>query len=170
MQTDATYSDAIKLKYPESVVVAIAKDPQGKYNPISLGWCMCTSIDPPMLAISIGLTRYSLEAVRSAGAFVVAMPSEDQEADVMLFGTKSGRDMDKLAVAETTTVPAAKIDCVLLDDAVANFECTLESELETGDHVVFVGRVVASHMNEAGDVRRLYTVGENYKMGGVAAE
>ena len=43
----------------------------------------------------------------------------------------------------------------------------MESELETGDRVLFVGRVVASHVNETGQLRRLYTVGENYQMGGV---
>ena len=38
---------------------------------------------------------------------------------------------------------------LFLADAVANFECKLESELETGDHFLLVGRVVASHVNEA---------------------
>jgi flavin reductase (DIM6/NTAB) family NADH-FMN oxidoreductase RutF len=35
---------------------------------------------------------------------------------------------------------------VILDDASANFECVLEGELITGDHVIFAGRVVASHV------------------------
>ena len=55
----------------------------------------------------------------------------------------------------------------VLADAVANFECKMESELETGDHVLFVGRVVASHVNDTGELRRLYTIGENFQMGGV---
>jgi flavin reductase (DIM6/NTAB) family NADH-FMN oxidoreductase RutF len=65
--------------------------------------------------------------------------------------------------------PATTIDCVLLADAVANFECRLESELETGDHVLFVGRVVASHVSESSELRRLYTVDEDFEMGGVVA-
>ena len=75
--------------------------------------------------------------------------------------------MDKLAVRATPTQPASKIDGVLLADAVANFECELESDLATGDHVIFVGRVVASHVNEDEGVRRLYTLAQGYKMGGV---
>jgi flavin reductase (DIM6/NTAB) family NADH-FMN oxidoreductase RutF len=43
----------------------------------------------------------------------------------------------------------------------------VESEVETGDHILFVGRVIASHVNEREDVRRLYTLGEGYAMGGV---
>jgi flavin reductase (DIM6/NTAB) family NADH-FMN oxidoreductase RutF len=74
--------------------------------------------------------------------------------------------MDKITECGTRTAPASKIDCVLFADAVANFECELESELETGDHVIFVGRIVASHMNEDPNVKRLYTLAEGYKMGG----
>ena len=166
MQRETSYAEAINLKYPEPVAIAIAKDPQGKYNPIALGWVMCTSHDPPMLAMSIGLTRYSLGAVREAGEFVIAFPSEEQEKETMLAGTRSGRDTDKLAAAGAATSPATKIDGVLLDDAVANFECKLVGELATGDHVLFAGEVVAAHVNT--DLKnRLYTVGAGHKMGGL---
>jgi flavin reductase (DIM6/NTAB) family NADH-FMN oxidoreductase RutF len=167
MQTETSYKEAIRRKYPEQVVIAIAKDPKGKYNPITIGWTMNTSHDPPMMAISIGRTRYSLEAVRGAGEFVIALPSSDMAEDALFHGTRSGRDMDKLTECGTRTQPATVIDGVLLADAVANFECKLESELETGDHVIFVGRVVASHVNESAELRRVYTIGENYEMGGV---
>ena len=67
--------------------------------------------------------------------------------------------MDKLVAHGTATQPATKIDCVLLSDAVANFECVLEGEVVTGDHAVFVGRVVAAHVNEDIEARRLYNFG-----------
>jgi len=165
MQKEAPYGEAIVLKYPEQVVIAIARDPQGKYNPITLGWTMITSGKPPMMAIGVGKPRYSAEAIRHAGEFVIAFPSEHQEAETMLFGTKSGRDTDKLAESGAATQPATKIDGVLLSDAVANFECRLVGEMETGDHILFVGEVVCSHVNEK-PLTRLYTVGAGYQMGG----
>ncbi len=166
MQQEAPYCEAVALKYPEQVVIAIAKDPQGKDNPITLGWTMIVSHDPPMMAVSIGKTRYSLEAFRSAGEFVIAFPSEHQQEETLLYGTKSGRDLDKLGAAGAVTQIAKEIDCVLLADAVANFECRIVSELATGDHVVFVGQIVRSHRNEA-TLNRLYTVGEGYAMAGL---
>jgi flavin reductase (DIM6/NTAB) family NADH-FMN oxidoreductase RutF len=63
--------------------------------------------------------------------------------------------------------PASKVESALLCDAVANFECKLVTELETGDHVIFVGEVICSHVNTV-RFNRLYTVGENLKMGGVS--
>ncbi len=159
MQVETTYNKAVARKYPEQVVIAIAKDEQGKFNPITLGWTMITSGQPPMMAISVAHTRHSLGAIRGSCEFVISFPSAAMASDVLFFGTKSGRDMDKLAVRGTKTQPASAIDGVLLCDAVANFECRLESELETGDHVLFVGRVVAAHVNEDPAVQRLYNLG-----------
>ena len=157
MQRQASYSEAVTTKYPEQIVIAIARDSKGKYNPITLGWTMIVSGDPPMMAVSIGKTRWSLEAMRQAGQFVIAFPSEHQQKETMLFGTRSGRDCDKLAESGVQTAPAVAIDGVLLADAVANFECRLAG----------VGEVVQAHRNER-PVNRLYTVGPNYKMGGLA--
>ena len=164
MQNEAPYPEAIVTKYPEQVVVAIARDESGKYNPITLGWTMITSHEPPMMAISVGKARYSLSAIRFAGEFVIAFPSADQADQVLLFGTQSGRDVDKFAAAGAATAPAKVIDSVLLSAAVANFECRLAGELETGDHVALIGEVVCSHVNPA-KPSRLYTVGPDYQMG-----
>jgi len=166
MQVEATYDQAMSRKYPEQIAIAIALDPQGKPNPITLGWVMNTSIDPPMLAISIGRTRYSLQAVRHSRQFVVSYPSAQMAADARFHGSRSGRDLDKLAACGTRTQPAKRVQGVILADAVANFECELEAELPTGDHVIFVGRVVASHVNSDPSVRRLYSLGDE-QMGAV---
>jgi flavin reductase (DIM6/NTAB) family NADH-FMN oxidoreductase RutF len=169
MQRQVSFTEANTTKYPEQVAVAVAKDPAGKYNPITLGWVMQTSINPPMLALSVGKTRYSVQALRHARQFVVAFPSEKQQEEAMLFGTRSGRDTDKLAQAGSKTRPAEKIDGVLLEEAVANFECRLAGEFETGDHIIFVGEVVCAHVNVS-PLNRLYTVSRGYKMTGLARE
>ena len=166
MQREVDYSEAIVTKYPEQIVVAIARDTKGKYNPITLGWTMLASGTPPMMAVAIAKKQWSIQAFRNAKEFVIAFPSEHQEKEVMLFGTKSGRDCDKLAEAHANTAPAKVIDCVLLADAVANFECRLVSEMEAGDHLIFLGQVLRAHRNDA-DLNRLYTVAPGYKMRGL---
>ena len=166
MQVKTTYDQASAKRYPEQIAIVIAKDPQGKFNPITVSWTMLTSHEPPMMAVSIGKTRYSLGAIRGAGEFVVSMPSTGMADDAVFHGTKSGSDMDKLTRCGTQVEPACEIDCVILSDAVANFECKLASEHEAGDHVIFVGEVVASHMSEQPALRRLYSLG-NEQMSGV---
>ena len=109
MQEEVARSRALAAKCPRELVVGIAKDPQGKYNPIALGWMMNTSHRPAMMAVSIGKTRYSLQAFRHAGEFVIAFPSERQRDETMRYGTQSGRDTDKLAAAGAKIEPARKI-------------------------------------------------------------
>jgi flavin reductase (DIM6/NTAB) family NADH-FMN oxidoreductase RutF len=164
MQKKVDYQEAIKTKYPEQVVIAIAKDRNGKVNPITLGWTMIVSGEPPMMAIAVAKTHYSIEAITHSECFTIAFPSSEMAEAALFFGSKSGRDIDKFAEFECGTEPAGEIDSVLLSDAVANFECILESQMVAGDHMIFVGKVVASHTNTE-PTKRLYTVGPGHKLG-----
>ena len=163
-QTD--YASAIARKFPEQVVIALAKDAKGIPNPITLGWTMIVSGTPPMMAIAVAKGHYSVGAIRHSKEFVIAFPAEDMGEEVLFYGTHSGRDTEKLKAHPCALQQASGVDGVLLADAVANFECRLASELETGDHIVFVGEVVAAHVNPE-PKQRLYTVGPGYKMSGV---
>ena len=164
MQKQIGYEQAIQTKYPEPVVIAIAKDKNGKANPITLGWSMVTSGNPPMIAISVAPERYSSETIRFSRCFTIAFPSAEMADTALFFGSKSGRDIDKFAESNCRMTPASKIDSVLLADAVANFEYSLESETITGDHIIFVGKVVASHMNTK-PKRRLYSIAPGHILG-----
>jgi len=167
MQKQVEYQEAIKTKYPEQVVIAIAKDRNGKANPITLGWTMIVSGEPAMMAIAVAKTHYSIEAITHSRCFTIAFPSSEMADAALFFGSNSGRDIDKFAEFECETEPAKEIDSVVLTDAVANFECTLESQMVAGDHVIFVGTVVACHTNNELK-KRLYTVGPGHKLGSVS--
>ena len=166
MQKQTEYQQAIKTKYPEQVVIAIVRDKDGKANPITLGWTMLASGQPPMMAIAVAKTHYSIETVRHSKCFTLCFPSSDLADAAHFIGSRSGRDNDKLAEFDCATEPAKVIDSVLLADAVANFECELESQTVAGDHIIFVGRIVASHINTE-PKKRLYTVGPGHKLGPV---
>jgi len=167
MQKQVDYAEAISTKYPEQVVIAIAKGAAGRANPITLGWTMIASGRPPMMAIAVATGHYSVQAIRHSKSFTIAYPSADMADAALFFGSRSGRDTDKFKEFDCKNEPAKKIDSVLLTDAVANFECTLESETLAGDHIIFVGKIVASHIN-AEPKKRLYTIGSGHKLGGVS--
>ncbi len=167
MQKRVEYSDAVKTKYPEQVVIAIAKDRQGKANPVTLGWTMYASGVPPMMAIAVAKKHYSIEAITHSECFTIAFPSSDMADAALFFGSKSGREIDKFAEFECETEPAKEIESVLLADAGANFECALDSQVPVGDHIIFVGTVVCSHKNTE-PKKRLYTIGPGHKLGAVS--
>jgi len=164
MQKQVKYEQAIKTKYPEQVVIAIAKDKNGKANPITLGWTMIVSGEPPMMAIAVAKGHYSVKTIRHSKCFTIAFPSSQMADAALFFGSKSGRDTDKFAEFDCKIEPAKVIDSVLLADAVANFECKLEWQKAAGDHIIFVGRVVASHVNTKRR-KRLYTIAPGHKLG-----
>ena len=166
MQRRTELGEALAGTYPGGITIAVAKDSSGKHNPITLGLFMQASGDPPMFAISVAPERHSFEAIRGTGEFVLSYPSLGMAGEALYHGTHSGRDMDKLAECKTRTEPAEKIDSVLLSDAMANLECELAGELESGDHVIFLGRVVAAHVNLDPEVKWLYGIGPGYKLGG----
>jgi flavin reductase (DIM6/NTAB) family NADH-FMN oxidoreductase RutF len=168
MQKQVEFAEAVKTKYPEQTVVAIARDSAGKANPITLGWTMFASGSPPMMAIAVAAGHYSVKAIEHSKCFTIAYPSADMAKDALFFGSRSGRDTDKFAQSECRTEPARRIDSLLLTEAVANFECVLESQTPAGDHIIYVGRVVAAHVNTE-PKRRLYTVAAGHKLGAVAA-
>lgn len=167
MQKQAEYAEAVGTKYPEQVVIAVAKDKDGKANPVTLGWTMIVSGKPPMMAIAVASRHYSIETIRHSKCFCLAFPSSEMADMALFFGSRTGRDIDKLADFDCKTEPAKAIDSVLLSDAVANFECELETETVAGDHIIFVGKVVSSHINTESK-KRLYTVAPGHKLGSVS--
>ena len=158
-------SEAWAKKYPEPVVLATSFG-NGKPNIIPLGWSMITSFKPPMMAISIGHTRYSHELINKSKEFVLAYPSEDMGKEVLYCGTHSGREVDKFKETGLKSSPAKLVKAPLIRDAIANFECKVIKQIDTGDHTIFVGEVVAAYVSSE-KKRRLYTLDKNRNFGGL---
>ncbi|MDK1032197.1 MAG: flavin reductase family protein [Planctomycetia bacterium] len=150
-------SEALERKYPEPIGLAVTIDSRGVANIIPLGWVIQTSFVPLMFAISIGHPRYSHKLLSECREFVLALPSEEQAEAMWFCGSHSGRDTDKFAESGFEPVPATKVKPPLIKGACANFECKLTASLETGDHTIFVGEVVAAHV-EPDAPGRLYTL------------
>lgn len=137
------FKDAVIRKYPEGVVLVSTISNEGKTNVMPAGWFMFTSHHPLMVAVSIGHERYTNQLIKEQGEMVIAFPSFEMAADVIITGSKSGRDHDKLGETGLRLIPAQKVQPYLIAGALANFECIVQSQLETGDHTIFVGEVVA---------------------------
>jgi len=149
MQREVSYAEACKLWCrPERVVLAVSLGAEGPADIIALGWKMRTSGAPPMVAISVGLTRHSHKLIQEAGEFVLAAPGEDMAAAVLFCGTRSGRDTDKFAEAKLTPVKARLVKPPLIAEALVNLECVVRGSLLTGDHTIFAGEIVASHVTD----------------------
>ncbi len=159
--------EAFARRFPEAVVLATTRSPEGKPNIITLGWWMRTSHKPPMVAISVAHKRFSYGLLVRTGEFVLVIPPEEWAEAAWLCGTKSGRDVDKFGETGLKAVKGEKVSAPLIEGAVAQFECVVRAMVPTGDHTVFVGEVLAAHLGPSKPP--LYSLNRRLELGGVRA-
>ncbi len=141
-------AEAVAAKYPEWVILVVARDAAGKPNLMPAGWGMICSGSPLMVCVAIGHGRYTHQCIEQTGEFVFAWAGEDQAELVKYAGSCSGRDHDKFSEFSIPTSDPSVINVPILTQAAANLECRLHASYPAGDHTIFVGEVVAGHLPE----------------------
>jgi len=138
--------EAMRMKYPEWIVLVVARDSKGKANLMPAGWGMVCSGKPLMVCVAIGHGRYTHKCIEDTAEFVFAWAGEGQAELVKYAGSHTGAKVDKFREFNIPTAPAAVVDVPLLAEAAANLECRLHRAVSVGDHTIFVGEVVAAHL------------------------
>jgi flavin reductase (DIM6/NTAB) family NADH-FMN oxidoreductase RutF len=146
-------SQALKFKYPEWIDLVVSRGADGSVNVMPVGWSTITSGTPLLYAVAINAGHHTTRLIRETREFVVAAPSAGMALATLYCGTHSGRDESKIAPSGLELLPATAVRVPLLEGAVYNLECVLHVEVETGDHVLFVGEVVAAHLDESAGPR-----------------
>jgi flavin reductase (DIM6/NTAB) family NADH-FMN oxidoreductase RutF len=75
--------------------------------------------------------------------FVVNLPTKQLAEQVRVLGTLSGRTMNKFQVAGLTPIPAVVVRPPRVAECPTHIECRIIDTVDTGDHTIFVGQVVA---------------------------
>jgi flavin reductase (DIM6/NTAB) family NADH-FMN oxidoreductase RutF len=136
-----------ELTKPDHPVLVISGRRNEGMNIMVAGWVMRTSFKPPLIAVSIGKTRYTHKMLEKYSEFVLAYPVKGHEKIIDFCGSKSGRSVNKFEVLDIKSAAAQKVNLVIIENAQINFECRLKEKIKTGDHTIFVGEVVAASGN-----------------------
>ena len=124
-------------------------DSNGKPNIITLGEVFNLGLTrPAIVGIAIRKSRYSHFLIRTTGCFTVNLPRAGMVHEVDLCGMVSGKDEDKFELAGFTRAESKHIDALIIEECPVNIECELCGLLETGDHDLFMGRVLEVHVDE----------------------
>ena len=148
VKVELSLRDFLQASPPSVVVLATCVDASGKPNIITLGMFMPISFDPPLVCIGVSPRRYSHKLIEETGEFVINVPTEDIIEETHFCGTKSGRDYDKFEETGLTTRPASRVKPPLIEECYAHLECRVVQRYTCGDHTLFVGEVVAAHINK----------------------
>jgi flavin reductase (DIM6/NTAB) family NADH-FMN oxidoreductase RutF len=142
---------AIMSAFPTGVAVVTALDEQGAPRGLTAQSVASVSAEPPLLLVCIDRSSRTLVAARARGRFAVNFLRADRGALCARFASKAEDKFDGVVWhASANGMP------VLHKDSLAHTECTIELELEAGDHVVLIGLAIGGKPPSPGDVPLVY--------------
>ena len=128
-------------------VLVTCQDEGANPNIITLAWVGVANSDPPMISIAIRPERYSYGIIKRTGEFVANLPTAAILKEMDFCGVASGSKLDKFSMTRLTPMPAEKLKAPLIKECPVNLECRVKQILPLGSHDLFLGEVVAAHMD-----------------------
>lgn len=153
-------------------VALVTTADRGTANVIPVAWHTPVSARPPLVAIAIEQSRQSAEMISHSEQFALNFPTRKLLHHVQYLGSISGKEIDKFEATQLETFVATHLSAPLLQDCVAWVECEVQEVLPFGDHFLYVGLVVAVHVDpaafderwliDAAEARPLHFLGGNH--------
>jgi len=132
---------AYHLTYPKLTVI-ITSGTYENPNAMAASWHTHLSFDPPLYGVSIAPRRYTCKLIRQHGDFGVNFLPFELAEKVWMTGSVSGLEVNKLKKFGLNKIKAAKINAPIIEQSLTALECKVVKEVETGDHIFFVGEIV----------------------------
>lgn len=167
MTTKLTYeqfsAEAAKL-IPKNAFMTTASG--GKTNTMTIGWGSVGIMwRKPVFTALVRQSRYTKELVDQSNEFTITLPLTDMKDALALCGSKSGRDLDKIAAAKLSladgqsiatpviAIPGLQLECKVLFKETMTPEnldsATQSSCYGDGDyHTLYFGEIVAAYKTE----------------------
>ncbi|MFC1571870.1 flavin reductase family protein [Candidatus Margulisiibacteriota bacterium] len=122
-------------------VFLVSSADSGAENFMPLAWGSLVSADPMLLCISVGHHRTSNKLITTSCEFVVNVPTVHLAETVLEAGQVSGRKFERFGL---TPIAAEAVAAPLIGECAAHLECKVINQLTVGDHMLFVGQVLAA--------------------------
>ena len=122
---------------------------------LTVGWTGIVNTRPPRTYVSIRPERNSYPIIKENWEFVINLPPARLARAVDLCGCRSGRQVDKFALAHLTAAPASSVGAPLIDECPVSLECRVFQSIPLGSHEMFLADILAvqvdaSLLDEAG--------------------
>lgn len=142
-------------RFATGITIATVSDANGVPHGFTANSFTSVSVEPPMILLCIDRRAQVLPKFQSNPHFAINILSEDQKELSMRFAAR--RDDRFQGVSWR---PAENDGYPLLDGALAHFLCRTTNTLDAGDHVIFLGEVLAV---QHGDGRPLLYYASAYR-------
>ena len=146
--------------------VFLTSNAGGQPNVMTLGWGGVTQFfSVPCFIAPVRDSRFTYGILRKAGAFTVSIPLHDMKPELMLAGTRSGRDINKFDGQGMTAAPAQQVHAPIVAECELHVECESMGYVRlnpdtmsdlimgrwypSGDmHTLFLGKVVRCYYTQ----------------------
>ena len=134
-----------------------------KPNAMTIGWgILGTMWGKPVFVVAVRLTRYTYDLLEKSDSFTVCLPAKGMDKALELCGTKSGRDLDKLAKLGFEVKKGKTVNAPYIKDCPIHYECEIiyKDQVKKGElkpeveanaypkenwHVLYYGEVKAAY-------------------------
>lgn len=142
---------AIMGCFPGGVAVVTTLDASGAPRGLTLSATCSVSVEPAILLICVDKKSNTLCALRDSRRFVTNFLRAGESETALKFASKS---LDKFDDVDWTTTSMGLP--LLKSQSLAYAECEVIQEVDAGDHVVFLGSVVAGAVSSSDEQPLLY--------------
>lgn len=156
MDDDARQAALRAFTYGLVVVGARAGD---EINGMTANWVTQVSFEPPLVAVAVEKQAHTHSLISQGRCFSINILASGQKAIAARFTQPQRRAGDKLG---SHAVRLGVTGCPLLIDALGYADCEVVSAVDTGDHTLFIGRVVAAGLHRDGRPLTLAETGWHY--------
>ena len=145
-------------------IYVVSSEFGGKLNGYIANTAFQVTAEPAQFAISCNKNNFTAELIKQSGAFSISILEQDVKPEIIsAFGYKSGKDVNKFENVEykigKTNAP------ILLENAVAYFECKVVNSFEVGTHIIFIGELVDGELLDESKEPMTYAYYRDIKKG-----
>lgn len=135
--------------FPMPALLVAVKTGEDSANIVTIAWAGIVGGNPPLIAMDIAATHYSMPFIEREGNFTVNVPRSSQAVEADYCGIVSGRkDPHKAATCGFTLAPATRISSPLIVECPLNLECRLLKKVEAGKGSFILAEILETHVDE----------------------
>ena len=128
-----------------SGVTVITTVNDGKWKGMTASAFSSISAEPPLVLICVKGSLYTRELIDASGVFAVNVLAEDQIELGKLFAGMYPEIEDRFAGKNCLT---AETGAPIFEGVMSWFDCKVKISYEEGDHIIFIGDVVACGVSD----------------------
>jgi flavin reductase (DIM6/NTAB) family NADH-FMN oxidoreductase RutF len=136
---------------PRPIALVTTRAPAGHNNAAPMSFFNVFAQEPPLLILGIqgrgnGVEKDTTLNIRRTGEFVVNMVDQALAEGMIICGTALPPDVDELALAGLTALPALQVNAARVGESPCAMECRVEQIIDYPGRAIVLGRVVQMHV------------------------